>query len=121
MGGLWGLWEEIGEAEPARRREVFRQMVSRIDLRFGKSQRGKRTECPFQSGEIYLPESGSIFGSVSRDDRRLTFLNDLTGSNLLGLALSQTWEFTADRFYALDAANQRSGTELTRLSFPPVS
>ncbi len=70
VGRLWRLRKEIAEGEPARRREVFRQLVSRIDLRFDKVQKGKRTECPFRSGEIHLrTEEGSIFGSVSRGER----------------------------------------------------
>jgi hypothetical protein len=53
----------------ARRQEVFRQLVSRIDLRFDKVQRGKRTECPLNSGEIHLRTTeDNIFGSVSRGD-----------------------------------------------------
>ncbi len=66
---LWRLGEDIAKAEPARRREVFRQLVDRIDLRFDKVQRGKRTECPLNSGEIHLrtTEEG-IFGSVNRGD-----------------------------------------------------
>lgn len=67
---LWRLGEEMGRAEPARRREVFRLLVDRIELRFDRVSRGKRTECPLLSGEIHLRTSeGSIFGSVSRGDR----------------------------------------------------
>jgi site-specific DNA recombinase len=67
---LWRLGEEMAKAEPARRREVFRLLVDRIELRFDQIQRGKRTECPLNSGEIHLKTGlGSIFGSVSRGDR----------------------------------------------------
>jgi hypothetical protein len=67
---LWRLGEEIGTATPARRREVFRQLVDRIELRFDRIAKGKRTECPLKSGEIHLRTGeGSIFGSVSRGDR----------------------------------------------------
>jgi hypothetical protein len=67
---LWRLGEDRAKAEPARRREVFRQLVSRIDLRFDKIQRGKRTECPLKSGEIHLRTTEvGIFGSVNRGDR----------------------------------------------------
>lgn len=70
VGHLWRLREDLSNAEPARCREVFRLLVSRIDLHFDKVQRGKRTECPFRSGEIYLQTSpDSIFGSVNRGDR----------------------------------------------------
>jgi hypothetical protein len=67
VGHLWRLGEDMAHAEPARRREVFRLMVSRIDLRFDQVQHGKRTECPLRSGEIHLRtgENG-IFGSVNR-------------------------------------------------------
>lgn len=37
----------------------------------------------------------------SRGDRRLTFPNDVMGSELLGRAIAQTHEFTADTFFAL--------------------
>jgi site-specific DNA recombinase len=67
---LWRLGEEMAKADPARRREVFRLLVDRIELRFDQIQKGKRTECPLNSGEIYLRTGdGSIFGSVSRGDR----------------------------------------------------
>jgi hypothetical protein len=68
---LWRLGEEMAKADPARRREVFRLLVDRIELRFDQIQKGKRTECPLNSGEIYLRTGeGSIFGSVSRGDWR---------------------------------------------------
>ncbi len=64
------LGQELAAADPARRREVFRLFVSRIDLSFGRVERGKRTECPFESGEIHLRTGeDDIFGSVSRGDR----------------------------------------------------
>ena len=64
------LGSEIESATPARRREVFRQLVDRIELCFDHVQRGKRLECPVASGEITLrADEGSIFGSVSRGDR----------------------------------------------------
>ena len=67
---LWALGEDMAKAEPARRREVFRLLVDRIELRFDRVPRGKRTECPLQSGEIHLRTGeGTIFGSVSRGDR----------------------------------------------------
>jgi site-specific DNA recombinase len=67
---LWRLGEDMAKADPARRREVFRLLVSRIELRFDKVQRGKRTECPFRSGEIHLRTEGEgVFGSVNRGDR----------------------------------------------------
>jgi site-specific DNA recombinase len=70
VGHLWRLGEEIAQAEPARRREVFRQLVAKIELRFDQVSRGKRTECPLRSGEIHLRTGeGSIFGCVSRGDR----------------------------------------------------
>jgi site-specific DNA recombinase len=67
---LWRLGEELGKATPARRREVFRLFVERIELRFHRVKQGKKTICPLQSGEIYLRTGeGTIFGSVSRGDR----------------------------------------------------
>jgi len=67
---LWRLGEDMALAETARRREVFRLLVNRIELRFDKVQRGKRTECPFRSGVIHLRTEGEgIFGSVNRGDR----------------------------------------------------
>jgi site-specific DNA recombinase len=70
VGHLWRLGEEMAGAEPVRRREVFRHFVDRIDLRFDKIQRGKRTECPLRSGEIHLRTGqGGIFGSVNRENK----------------------------------------------------
>jgi DNA invertase Pin-like site-specific DNA recombinase len=63
------LGKDIAAAELSRRREVFRQLVDRIELRFDHVQRGKRLECPVVSGEITMRDEGPIFGSVSRDDR----------------------------------------------------
>jgi hypothetical protein len=70
VGRLWRLGEEMAKADPARRREVFRLFVSRIDLRFDQVKRGKRIECPLRSGEIHLRSGeGTIFGSVNRGKR----------------------------------------------------
>jgi site-specific DNA recombinase len=67
---LWRLGEELGKAEPARRREVLRLFVDRIELRFDQVKQGKKVTCPLRSGEIHLRTgAGSIFGSVSRGDR----------------------------------------------------
>jgi site-specific DNA recombinase len=67
---LWRLGEDMVKAEPARRREVFRQMVDRIELRFDKVKKGKRVECPLLSGEIYLRSaSGEMSSCVNRGDR----------------------------------------------------
>lgn len=70
VGRLWRLGEEMATAEPARRREVFRLFVERIELRFDQVKQGKKTTCPLRSGEIHLRTGeGTIFGSVSRGDR----------------------------------------------------
>ena len=70
MGRLCHVAEDIAKSEPAQRRNVFRHWVNRIDLRFDKIQRGKRTECAIRSGEIHLrTEWDGIFGSVIRGDR----------------------------------------------------
>lgn len=45
-------------------------------------------------------------GFSSRDDRRCTFPNDLTGIRLFHSAISQVVEFTADEFYSLAAATE---------------
>ena len=37
----------------------------------------------------------------SRDDRRLTFLNDMTGTGLFRLAIAQVQEFSSDTFFRL--------------------
>ena len=42
----------------------------------------------------------------SRDDRRWTFPNDLTGIRLFHSAIAQVVEFTADEFYSLAAAKE---------------
>ncbi len=67
---LWRLRKDLAKADPARCREVFRLLVSRIDLHFDNVQRGKRTDCPFRSGEIHLRTGdGSIFGSANRGEQ----------------------------------------------------
>ena len=64
---LWGLGEELQQADPARLRELLRRMVERIELRFKHVPKGKRVECPLTGGEIRLhPE---FFCSVNRGDR----------------------------------------------------
>ncbi len=69
VSNLWRLGEDIARADPARKREVFRQMVERIELRFDRVKQGKKTACPLRSGEIRLRTGeGTIFGSVSRGD-----------------------------------------------------
>ena len=60
-------------------------------------------------GVSLVPEMRKPFDQVaeglkkknSRGDRRLTFLNDLSGTRLLWSAIAQTIEFTADEFLAL--------------------
>jgi site-specific DNA recombinase len=70
VGRLWRLGDELATAEPARRREVFRLFVDRIELRFDQVKQGKKTICPLRSGVIHLRTGeGTIFGSVSRGDR----------------------------------------------------
>ena len=49
VGHQWGLGEGIANAEPSRRREVYRLLVDRIERRFDRVPRGKRRECPFKS------------------------------------------------------------------------
>jgi site-specific DNA recombinase len=69
VGRLWRLGEEMATAEPARRREVFRLFVDRIELQFDQVKQGKKTICPLRSGVIHLRTGeGTIFGSVSRGD-----------------------------------------------------
>ena len=70
LARLTCLGTVLVEAKPARRREVFRELIHRVELRFDKKPRGKRVECPLQSGLIHLRTGeGSIFGCVSRGDR----------------------------------------------------
>jgi hypothetical protein len=67
---VWQLADDLHRATPKRCREVFGQLVDRIDLTFGSNRRGKRVECPVISGVIHLlPEVAGIFGSASRGDR----------------------------------------------------
>lgn|GEM_PF-2606423 len=66
---LWRLGEELSKAEPARRREVFRLLVERIEQRFDQVKQGKKVICPLQSCEILLGTGeGTMFFSVSRGD-----------------------------------------------------
>jgi site-specific DNA recombinase len=62
------LGEELQTATDARCRQVFRELVDRIELRFDRQQRGKRVECPLAAGTIVLRPDAGIFGSVSRGD-----------------------------------------------------
>jgi hypothetical protein len=50
------------------------------------------------------PQEGVSFTKGSRGDRRLTFLNDVTGAGLFQLAIAQVEEFQADTFFALGSA-----------------
>jgi hypothetical protein len=96
---LWTLTEEIQEADPARVRELLRNLVSRIELHFEHVQRGKRLECPFSHGEIQL--NPAMFSCASRGDWRCTFLNDVNVQRLLWRVIAQTMQFSADTFFAL--------------------
>lgn len=70
MGQISRLESDLDGSDPARQRKVYMELVERIDLRFERKPRGKRVECPLQSGVIYLRTGvGSIFGSVNRGDR----------------------------------------------------
>jgi hypothetical protein len=67
---LWRLGEELEQAKPERRRELFNLLVDRIDLRFDKVRRGQRVECPLICGEIYLNcNTCGVFGSVNRENK----------------------------------------------------
>lgn len=64
------LGDDLQSVNVARRRAVFSELIERIELRFDKIQRGKRIECPLQSGLIRVRTGeGSVFGTVSRGDR----------------------------------------------------
>jgi hypothetical protein len=54
---VWQLADDLHRATPKRCREVFGQLVDRIDLTFGSNRRGKRVECPVISGVIHLSAS----------------------------------------------------------------
>ena len=43
---FWRLGEELGKAEPARRREVIRLFEERIELRFDQSKTGQESLVP---------------------------------------------------------------------------
>lgn len=65
---LGRLAADIDTAAPARRREVFRELVERIELRFDHVQRGQRLKCPLAAGEIILrADAGGIFGCAHHD------------------------------------------------------
>jgi hypothetical protein len=64
------LGNDLLNGEPARRREVYRELIDKNELRCEKKPLGKRTECPLLSGLIFLRTGeGGIFGSVSRGGR----------------------------------------------------
>jgi hypothetical protein len=65
---LWTLAEELGQADPARLRELIRRMVARIELHFDHIQRGPRVECPLSKGTIDLRPDPILFRLVSRGD-----------------------------------------------------
>jgi hypothetical protein len=48
------LQEALLSAEPHQRREVFREMVSKIELRFDHYEQGKQTRARFREGVIHL-------------------------------------------------------------------
>jgi hypothetical protein len=65
VGRLRRLSEDLATAEPARRGEVFRPFMDRIELWFDQVQTGKKLKCPLPSGVICLRTGeGTIFGSV---------------------------------------------------------
>ena len=65
---LWTLCEELQKAPPARLRELVRQMVSRIRLRFGRKRQGRRTTYPFLGGKVDLRPDPVLYRLVSRGD-----------------------------------------------------
>ena len=65
---LWALCEELQKAPPARLRELVRQMVSRIRLRFGKKKQGRRTIYPFLGGKVELRPDPVLYRQNSRGD-----------------------------------------------------
>lgn len=87
------------------------QLRSTRVQRLARKSKARRHRLPPGPGEGHLPSppescNGSgkedkSLGNVGRGDRRCTFPNDSTGTGLVWLALSQTLEFTADRFFSL--------------------
>jgi hypothetical protein len=51
---LWSIGEELKSAPLPRLRELLRRMVARIDLEFGRKEKGTRVERPFSKGTIDL-------------------------------------------------------------------
>jgi hypothetical protein len=47
-------------------RDAYRELIDKIELRFEKTPRGKRTECPLQSGFLYL-RTGEGMASVLKN------------------------------------------------------
>ena len=67
---LWRIGRELDTAPPARLRELANRMVDRIELRFGRVVKGKRTECPFLKGTIHLRRDPLFFSLVNRGNWR---------------------------------------------------
>ncbi len=57
------------------------------------------------SSTLYFLPSTLYCPSGNRGDRRLTFPNDLMGMGLLRFAIAQTYEFSADTFFAMGAGD----------------
>ncbi len=63
---VWTLAQELSEAEPARLRELMKQLVERVEVEFTPRNRGKRREYHPVGGRItFRPES---LGFASRGD-----------------------------------------------------
>jgi DNA invertase Pin-like site-specific DNA recombinase len=66
---LWTLGQELGSADPARLREILRSVVDRIELHFGRIEKGTRVECPFSHGIIRLRPDPIMLGPEHRGEK----------------------------------------------------
>jgi hypothetical protein len=97
----WSLAADLEKADPARLREMFRRMVESIDCYFEQQPTKGRSQSRFSKGVITLRNHSELSQVVSRDDRRWTFPNDLTGIRLFHAAIAVARPFSAEELEIL--------------------
>jgi DNA invertase Pin-like site-specific DNA recombinase len=68
---LWTLRESIDKADPALVRSLLREMVERIELRWGHWSTAKTTRCRLEGGVVHVKGGSDYsFGAARRSGRR---------------------------------------------------
>jgi hypothetical protein len=76
LNRLFQLADEIDQADPARRRELFQRLVGRVQLRFEARTTGKTYRYSVAGGTVQY----NLSGGPSRGEARQTTLNGTAGS-----------------------------------------